>query len=126
MNASLRKTLFSSLTAIFLTGLALAFSGCTPPVTGDPALIGKWGIDGKPVLEIRADGTWVNLGKKDPDVISSKWEWDGTNFIRVTYKTKIKDMENVTETLRIRLMKERDALIIRDTRGDDTEYARLK
>src|SRR5262245_14591904 len=103
MNASQRKTLFSCLIMALLCGWALMLSGCKPPPpVGNPAIIGKWGIECTPVMEIQADCTWVDLSKKkDPDIISTKWNWDGTNYIRLTHKTKVKEAEKVEESLRV-------------------------
>jgi hypothetical protein len=119
MKSSKANRVISLLTALSFGALMLALSGCSPG--GDPAIVGKWQVkDDQETVEIRGDGNWVE-GKKDPDVISAKWNWEGTNYIRVTFKHKL--VGTATGTLKVTL--QGDTLILKDSDGA-TEYARVK
>jgi len=78
-DSSLLRVLCSALNCSLLLVL------CSCPPGGDPAIIGKWKAkDSDHIVEICKNGTWVEPSYKDADIISCKWEWDGTNRIRVT------------------------------------------
>src|SRR6185503_13537591 len=125
MNAAKKKNVFSWLMAVVLGGTALMISGCTPPApAGDPAIIGKWAIDGREIFEFRADGTWIPA-KKEPEVVSTKWMWDGTNYVRLIHKTTDKEMPTATESYRVRIQENGNALILNGREGD-TLYSRMK
>ena len=100
--------------------LLLLLCSCSPG--GDPALIGKWKVkDSDHAIEIRKDGTWVEAIDKDVGVKSSKWQWDGTNRIRVTVDTRL--VGKASGVMQVSL--NGDTLVLKDEDGS-TEYTRVK
>lgn len=100
--------------------LLLVLCSCSPG--GDPAIIGKWKAkDSDHIVEIRKNGTWVEPAYKDADILSCKWEWDGTNRIRVTAESKL--VGKASGVMKVTL--NGDNLILKDEDGA-TEYTRVK
>jgi hypothetical protein len=108
---------------LVLGAFALLLSSCSPG--GDPALIGKWKAKGSSqIIEIRKDGNWVeavDASDKELGIKSSKWEWEGTNRIRLTVNTKL--IGKASGVMKVTL--NGDTLILKDEDGA-TEYTRVK
>jgi hypothetical protein len=101
-------------------GFFLTLASCSPG--GDPALIGKWKIKGSDhIVEIRKNGDWIESIEKSYEVTSSKWEWEGTNRIRLTFNSKL--VGKATGTMKVTL--NGDTLVLKDEDGA-TEYTRVK
>ncbi len=85
-------------------------------------MIGKWKVkDSDHVIELRANGDWVEAMDKDAQVTSCKWEWDGTNRIRVTAHSKLVGKASGVMKVSIK----GDTLVLTDEDGA-TEYTRVK
>ena len=103
-----------------VTSLWLTICACSPG--GDPALIGKWKVkDSDHIIEIRRNGDWVEAMDKDAQITSSKWEWDSTNRIRLTFDSKL--VGKASGVMKVTL--NGDTLILKDEDGA-TEYTRVK
>ncbi len=121
MNSSASRWSFLSCVARGLSSAVLvALCSCSPG--GDPALCGKWQAkdDPKHIIEIRANGTWVE-GEKDPDITGIKWTWDGTNHILITAHSKLVGQASG----RMKVVLTGNTLTLSDSDGA-TEYARVK
>jgi len=98
----------------------VALSSCSPG--GDPALIGKWKVkDSDHVIEIRKNGDWIEAIDKDAQITSSKWEWEDTNHIRLTFHSKL--VGKATGAMKVTL--NGDTLTLKAEDGA-TEYTRVK
>jgi hypothetical protein len=120
----LRAMNHSSPLRIFCSALTctvlIVLCACSPG--GDPAIIGKWKEkDSDHVIEIGKNGTWVEPMDKDAQVTSCKWEWDGTNRIRVTAESKL--VGKASGVMKVTL--NGDNLVLKDEDGA-TEYTRVK
>ena len=100
--------------------ILLVLCSCSPG--GDPALIGKWKVkDSNEIIEIRKDGTWVEAVDKELGAGTAKWEWDGTNRIRVSVDTKL--VGKASGVMKVAI--NGDTLILKDEDGA-VEYTRVK
>ncbi len=100
--------------------LLLTLCSCSPG--GDLALIGKWKAkDSDDIIEIRKDGTWVESMDKDAQITSSKWQWEDTNHLRLTLKSKLVGKASGVMKVTIK----GDTLVLKDEDGA-TEYTRVK
>jgi len=114
------STIKGSLWFLAVSSLWLMICACSPG--GDPALIGKWKVkDSDHTIEIRKNGTWVEAMDKDAQITSSKWEWEGTNRIRLTVDSKL--VGKASGTMKVTL--NGDTLTLKDEDGA-TEYTRVK
>jgi hypothetical protein len=110
----------SRFTVVLIALLLWVLTGCGPG--GDPAIVGKWKAkDSEHVIEIKSNGDWVEPMEKDLQVRSSKWEWDGTNRIRITVDTKI--VGKASGVMKVTL--NGDSLTLKDEDGA-TDYVRVK